>query len=78
VKTADYFDSIRQRPDRSVILDGWILRVVAHPFAQHIQSDARIRQWAPIKEMNNRILRVVLLEDGETVHSAFFDRRFKP
>jgi len=27
--------------------------------------------------MDNRALRVVLLEDGETVHNAFFDRGFK-
>lgn len=27
-------------------------------------------------EMDNRYLRVVLLADGETVHNAFFDRRF--
>jgi hypothetical protein len=25
-----------------------------------------------------RHLRVVLLEDAETVHNAFFDRRFRP
>jgi len=28
--------------------------------------------------MENRYLRVILLEDGETVHNAFFDRGFKP
>jgi len=27
--------------------------------------------------MDNRFLRVILLEDEETVHNAFFDRRFK-
>jgi hypothetical protein len=26
--------------------------------------------------MDNRYLRVILLADGETVHNAFFDRRF--
>jgi len=26
--------------------------------------------------MENRYLRVILLEDGETVHNAFFDRGF--
>jgi hypothetical protein len=31
-----------------------------------------------IPEMENRYLRVILLEDGETVHNAFFDRRFVP
>jgi len=27
--------------------------------------------------MENRALRVILLEDGETVHNAFFDRDFE-
>ncbi len=31
---------------------------------------------AKIAEMDNRYLRVVLLEDNETVHNAFFDRGF--
>jgi hypothetical protein len=38
------------------------------------------RQDSPLgadPEMENRILRVILLEDGETVHNAFFDRNFK-
>lgn len=41
------------------------------------QSDGRIRRWAKIEEADGRFLRVVLLEDGETVHNAFFDRRFE-
>jgi hypothetical protein len=28
-------------------------------------------------ETGDRILRVVALEDGETVHNAFFDRNFR-
>ena len=30
-----------------------------------------------IEENEGRYLRVILLEDGETVHNAFFDRNFK-
>jgi len=48
------------------------------PFAVQIQADGRIRRWAQIPEAENRYLRVVLLVDGETVHNAFFDRRFVP
>lgn len=55
----------------------WIQRVIRAPSRKEIQSDGRIRCWAPIEEMNRRYLRVVLLEDGETVHNAFFDRRFR-
>lgn len=38
----------------------------------------RIRRWGNVPEAEHRVLRVVLLADGETVHNAFFDRRFKP
>ena len=34
--------------------------------------------WIQVPEMENRYLRVILLEDGETVHNAFFDRGFVP
>ena len=42
-----------------------------------IQTDGRIRRWVRITEMGNRALRVILMEDGKTVHNAFFDRDFE-
>ena len=69
---------MRQRADRAGIKLEWIERVVSSPVKDVIQEDGRIRRWAPIAEFDNRYLRVVLLEDGETVHNAFFDRRFTP
>jgi hypothetical protein len=56
----------------------WIQQVVEHPVKEVIQKDGRIRRWARIQEMEGRYLRVILLPDGETVHNAFFDRRFVP
>jgi hypothetical protein len=56
----------------------WIQHVIDHPVKEVIQQDGRIRRWAPILEMDGRYLRVILLSDGETVHNAFFDRRFTP
>ena len=50
--------------------------IVHHAVKELIQFDGRIRRWAPIDEAGGRYLRVVLLQDGETVHNAFFDRRF--
>ena len=41
-----------------------------------VQSDGRIRKWKFIEEAGKH-LRVILLEDGKTVHNAFFDRNFK-
>jgi hypothetical protein len=78
VRTTAYFEAIRRRPDRAVIQDEWIERAVRSPLREAIQADGRIRRWAEVPESEGRILRVVLLPDGETVHNAFFDRRFKP
>jgi hypothetical protein len=56
----------------------WIRRVVEKPDAEKIQDDGRIRRWAKIVEAEGRYLRVILLEDGKTIHNAFFDRNFEP
>lgn len=78
MKFTQYFESMRQRPDRSGIELAWIERVIDHPIKQTIQPDGRIRRWAVIDEADGRYLRVVLLEDGKTIHNAFFDRSFTP
>jgi hypothetical protein len=54
----------------------WIDEVISNPINEIRQEDGRIRRWGRIKEAGNKYLRVVLLEDGETVHNAFFDRTF--
>lgn len=76
MKTTAYFAAMRSRPDRILIEDTWIELAVSEPEYEEIQADGRIRRWARIPEMNNRYLSVILLSDGETVHNAFFDRRF--
>jgi hypothetical protein len=76
VKTTRYFDEVRNRPDRKMILDEWIVRVITNPVSEVVQRDGRIRRWGVVPEMGNRVLRVVLLPDGETIHNAFFDRSF--
>jgi hypothetical protein len=78
MKTTHYFDALRIRPDRASISDEWIERAIRAPIKGVVQADGRIRRWIPIPEAENRFLRVVLLQDGETVHNAFFDRRFAP
>ena len=69
---------MRERPDRAEIRLEWITAVVANPETQTIQSDGRIRRWARINEAGGKYLRVILLEDGETIHNAFFDRTYTP
>lgn len=67
---------MRQKPDRSKIKEEWIEFTIKNPVRTEIQSDGRIRKWAKIKK-EGKYLRVILLEDGVTVHNAFFDRSFK-
>lgn len=74
--TTAYFEFARSRPDRAFIKDEWIQQVIDNPVYEEIQEDKRIRRWAAIEELDGRFLRVVLLEDGTTVHNAFLDRRF--
>ena len=78
VKVTRYFGAIRNRPDRTIIQDAWIERAIREPLKQAVQEDGRFRRWVLVPEMENRYLRVILLEDGATVHNAFFDRRFAP
>ena len=77
MKVGDYFRTVRSRPDRAVILDEWIAWVVSAPEHQQVQDDGRIRRGARIPAAGGRVLRVVLLADGETAHNAFFDRGFR-
>lgn len=78
MKVTAYFAAVRTRADRAVIRDEWIERAIATPLRERVQADGRIRRWVQVPEMGNRYLRVVLLPDGETVHNAFYDRRFEP
>ena len=78
MKITRYFEATRNRPDRAIIREEWIKRAVQTPIRELVQKDGRVRYWALVPEMGNRYLRVVTLEDRETVHNAFFDRRFEP
>lgn len=84
MKTTRYFERVRTRQDRKDIRDHWIMSVVNDPIQEAIEiletrhgQEKRIRRWGYIPEAD-KYLRVVLLEDEETVHNAFFDRNFKP
>jgi len=76
MKKTQYFEYTQKRPDRAQIKDKWIKYVIDNSERIQIQSDGRIRKWAKIAEVN-KYLRVILLEDRETVHNAFFDRSYK-
>ena len=76
MKTTRYFEEqvLRKRP---YIRQEWCERIVAHPIAREVQPDGRIRHWGVVDELGGRVLRVVTLEDGETILNAFPDRDFK-
>lgn len=75
MKFTDYFLHTRQRPDRKEIKMDWIEQVYKFPEREQTQMDGRKRKWGYIKEVD-KYLRIVVLDDGETVHNAFFDRDF--
>jgi hypothetical protein len=75
MKTTAYFREqvLRKRP---YIRIEWCLEVIANPIQTEIQSDGRIRYWGYIDDLNGKALRVIILEDGETLHNAFPDSGF--
>lgn len=79
MKTTRYFTEqvLRKRP---YIEPGWCVDVIVAPLRRETQPDGRVRFWGevtPAGETDPRVLRVVTLDDGETIHNAFFDRGFR-
>lgn len=76
MKATRYFveQVLRKRP---YIRQEWCERIVASPLRREVQGDRRIRFWGAVPELEGRILRIVTLDDGETIHNAFPDRRFQ-
>jgi hypothetical protein len=75
LKTTRYFEEqvLRKRP---YIRREWCEKALREPFHREEQPDGRVRYWLFVPELG-RYLRVVTLEDGETVHNAFPDRGFR-
>ena len=76
MKYSQYFLYTRNKPDRKRIKIEWIIKAFQNPIYEETQSDGRIRKWAWIEE-EKKYLRIIILEDNETIHNAFFDRNFK-
>ena len=79
MKKTRYFDE-QVRRKRPYIEPHWCEQAIAAPLHKERQADGRLRFWGEVVlpgEAHPRYLRVVTLEDGETIHSAFFDRRFR-
>ena len=79
LKTTRYFDE-QVRHKRPYIEQAAIEAVPAAPIRRVVQPDGRVRSWGAVADWRDgktRFLRVVTLEDGETVHNAFFDCDFE-
>ena len=79
MKATRYFREqvVRKRP---YIDPAWCVRIVSEPLRREEQTDGRIRMWGEVVlpgETSPRFLRVITLADGETIHNAFLDRRFR-
>ena len=75
VKTTAYFREQVLRKRAYLKLE-WCSAVLNQYVEREVQPDGRIRFWGCIEGLEGKPLRVVTLEDGETIHNAFPDSGF--
>ncbi len=63
-------------PKRPYLDNELLLEIINNPLQSEIQDDKKIKLWG-YSSKHNKYVRLILLEDGETIHTAFFDRNFK-
>ncbi|HEV8661309.1 MAG TPA: hypothetical protein VGS96_22115 [Thermoanaerobaculia bacterium] len=74
MKTTEHFERIlRQRPQ---IKREWCERIANQRSFAETMPSGRIRCWGWVEEIKHYV-RVVILEDGETLHTAMIDSKFK-
>jgi len=74
MKSTPYFQNkvLKERP---YLREEWIKLALSNPIEIEMQPNGRLRHWVYVEEYG-KYLRVVTLQDGETVHNAFFDRGY--
>lgn len=76
MKVHGYFRKrVLENPKRSRVTVEACEKVVASPEYSEKQSNGRICYWGHVPEIGY-YLRVIVLEDGETLFNAFEDRNF--
>ncbi len=75
MKTTQYFEKDILEEKRSYIKREWCEEILRNPEQTEVQENGRIRYWGYVAEIE-KYLRIVTLEDGETVHNAMPDRNF--
>jgi len=74
VKTTEHFEQVlRQRPE---IKREWCELIAKQPARTERTLRGRLVCWGWVEELKHYV-RVVLLEDGETLHTAMVDSGFK-
>ena len=75
MKTTRYFEEqvLIKRP---YLKREWCEQAIQNPIIKVVEPNGRIRYWCYIEELG-KYLRVVTLDDGETIHNAFPYRNFK-
>jgi len=75
-KYTEYFlnEVLRKRP---YIKKDWCIRIIENSIKVEQQENNRYRFWGRIAEFENKVFRVITLEDKKTIHNIFPDRRFK-
>ena len=75
LKTTRYFEEqvLRKRP---YLRREWCEQALENPARRQHEPGGRYRLWIFVQELG-KYLRVVTLEDGETVHNAFPDRNYR-
>ncbi len=79
MKTTRHFDE-QVLPRRPYLTHEMCEGVIVAPTRRKVQPDGRIRHWGAVVLPSlggSRMLRVVTLDDGATVHNAFVDRQYR-
>jgi hypothetical protein len=79
LKTTRYFDE-QVRRKRPYLLMEWFVDFQSKAIKRIVQDDGRIKYWISVQqpgEDRTRWLRIICLDDDETLHNAFFDRDFE-
>jgi len=75
-KFTDYFEKevLRKRP---YIKKEWCIQVLKSPLRVEEQEGNRFRFWGIVEQLEGKVLRVITLQDKQTIHNAFPDRGYK-
>ena len=75
--TVKDFLIVQKEGNRDINRTQKFYKVIENPLKVERQEYNRFRFWGKIEEFDNRILRVITLDDKKTIHNAFPDRRFE-